>query len=211
VSDLFEIRVLAVAGATARFHVETVHPDQYDVPASKNFALQLIVEAYWVMGKGYLHGKQPFLPTEAAARVAAHPRGRELAALVELKHGKDIVITEAEYEALRRDHDRMRAEGISSCGGATVDGRMIYSKNRGPAYRGFIHHAERDVVEVSLADERNNPRPSDDAPDASATVIVTVRDAALLAHLAPGLHWASAMYDFHGWEQYDATGAGLPS
>ena len=207
-SELLEFRVVDVIGPTARIHVRPIHPDQYDISDAKNFALQIIVEAYWTMREGYLAGNQ-LRNTEAAARVAAHPRRRELDKLLELMHGADIEITEAEYEALRGNPTKLRAEGLSSIGLRTVHGRPRHVKNRGPAFRTFIREAERIVDNVHLQDEHNNPREDADDPDAEATVVVTVGDSGLLAHLAPGLHWDSAVYDFHGWEDHDKSELGL--
>ncbi len=210
-SDLFDFRVIAVEDATTRIHAETVHCDQHVISSAKNFALQLVVEAFWTMQQGYLHGDRPFRRAEAAARIASHPRRRELTALLELMHGKDIAITEAEYEHLRGNVSRMRAEGVSAMGARNVDGIVRYTKNHGPAFRGFIRQAEKLVTRVELVDARNHPRRTTAAPHATGTLVATFTDRALLSHLAPGLHWSSALYDFHGWEAYDTSGIGLPN
>src|SRR5262245_4834794 len=114
-SELFHVEVLSVEGDRARVRFVVVHPDQWDVPATKNFALQAIVEAYWIEREGYAWGEAQPLSKKAFAQLANdHAHKDTLERWLELAHGREVAITKAEHDALRTDMARMRAEGLAA-------------------------------------------------------------------------------------------------
>jgi len=192
-SELFELQVLAVDGATAKVRFKACHPDQSDVPEAKNIALQTVVEIYWVMKMGYLWDKQPLTGEQAKTRADQHEHRHALDAWLELAHGKKVVITEDEYE-------RLSEEGAGDeqlSGWSLTDG--VHHKHYPTEYAKFIAEAEGAIVEARLVDEVANPRTLDNDADPQGTLVFTVKDAAWLSHLVVGLHWGSAMYDFEDY------------
>jgi hypothetical protein len=208
VSELFGFRIVEVAPPILRVHVETVHPDSHEIHSSKNFALQIIVELYWLMCEGYqFYVPQPIDKVFAAELVLAHPRRAKLERLTEMMHGAEVPITEQEYEQfgeqLRAPHE------IGSLKWSSVRFRPEgYFASVGPAYRAFISEAETAIVSVRLENERNHPRKDADDPDAEATLVVKVNDPRLLAHVVTGFDWASAIYDFLSYADLDKTPEG---
>jgi hypothetical protein len=187
-SELFHVEVTAVDGPLARVRFSIVHPDQHEVPVTENFALQVLTELYWLEREGYLSGV-----AEAQSIAAASPRRDDLEKWLELAHGKRHFITQVEYQDLS-DH-LISTEGLSAWG---MDNGRYYKQER-TEYEAFRGVAARVIREVHLEDAHHHPRVSEDAPDPYATLVFTVDDAALLAHLRPGMTWDSAMYDFEGW------------
>jgi hypothetical protein len=85
-SALFRVRIELVGGSTVWTRFEVCHPDQWDVPASKNIALQVVVEMYDNLRQGLGFGaqRQPMSPGEAAKLVASHPQRAKLERWLEL-------------------------------------------------------------------------------------------------------------------------------
>src|SRR5437762_818900 len=152
-SDLFDARVEAVAGDTARIRFEVCHPDQWNVPDTKNFALQALIDAYWTMKMGYIWGDhQPASTSALMRRAADHPHRGLLEEWLELAHGRDVAITAAEYERLERDG--YGDEPIASLHFDTTG----WYKNYKTQYAAFIAAAERAIISVELEDEEGNPK-----------------------------------------------------
>ena len=131
-----------------------------------------------MMREGYL-ARQPTAQHRGRnARVAAHPRRRELDKLVELMHGART--SRSPRPSTRRSAATTTKRAPRACRrSAGADRRTAgrgYVKNRGPAFRTFIREAESIVDNVHLQDERNNPREDADDPDAEATLVLTVGD-----------------------------------
>jgi hypothetical protein len=192
-SELFELKILAVSGATAKVRFEVCHPDQWDVPGSKNVALQTVVETYWSMKMGYLWDEQPLTEDQAKTRVDLHKHRATLEAWLELAHGKKLEITEDEYNRL---NDGGGGDETLS-GWGMSDG--AYHKHYPTAYAQFNAEAEQAIVEVHLEDEEGNPKANEDDADPKGTLVFTVKDASWLSHMEVGTHWGSAMYDFDGY------------
>ena len=191
-SDLFQFRVLAVEGASARVHAFAGHPDEHYIPVARNFALQLIVDAYHNLRAGWVEAPDgsrdgSWLRDRPALRALVEP-WRELA------QGREVAITPAELAAL--ESGRASRAGLASFGlrdGATY-------KTYATEHARFRELAERVVVAVQLENERNNPRPPDsENQHPEATLVFTLTEPTALAVLYPGLTWASAIYDFTGW------------
>ena len=193
-SELFTARVESVAGDTARIRFEVCHPDQWDVPGTKNFARQALLDAYWHMKMGYTTGGPQPESTSALRRRAADHRQRDLLeGWLELAHGRRVAITEAEYDRLSRD-------GLGDEPGVSLTFRPgeCY-KAYPPQFAAFMAAAERAVISVALEDEKGNPKPQISAPDPKATIVMRVAEPGCLEHLVPRFTWATAIFDFTGW------------
>jgi len=79
-SFLFNIRIELVVRPVVWVRFEVCHPDQWEVPATKTFALVVIVEAYDNMkqGFGFVGRHQPISRAEAAKLIATHPQSAVL-------------------------------------------------------------------------------------------------------------------------------------
>jgi hypothetical protein len=193
-SDLFSARVEAVAGDTARIRFEVCHPDQWNVPDTKNFALQAVVDAYWNMKMGYVLGdRQPASRGALKQRAADHPQRGLLEEWLELAHGRNVAITEAEYERLARD-----GFGNEPVAGLHYNPSGWY-KSYGTQYAAFRAAAERAIISVELEDQEGNPKHELEDPDPKATIVLRVAEPGCLDHLVPGFTWATAIFDFTGW------------
>jgi len=85
-STLFHIRIELVVGPTVWARFEVCHPDQWDVPATKTFALLAIVEAYDNMKEGFVYAeqRQPIRRDEAIKLATTHPHRAKLERWLEL-------------------------------------------------------------------------------------------------------------------------------
>jgi len=154
---LFDIHIELVVGPTVWARFEVCHPDQWNVPASKNFALLVIVEIYRDMmeGLGFAGQQQPISREAANKLIATHPRRAKLDHWLELYNRYD---------------------------GTT-----------------FAAEAAQAVVEVELTKEENNPKKEEGGPDPKATLVFTVADAEIIAHVVGGFKFGSAMCDCTYW------------
>jgi len=180
VSDLFDVRVEQVSGATARLHVVAVHPDVGDVPRSKNEAVQMLLEGY----REACGWPAPFGPKVGCARDA------KLDALVEVFVGRSEQVDKAEYEALEA-----RARGGERLSFGLMMREGTYWKRHPVDVPRALEIAERLIVDLHVESVRNAPRAGASGPDPEAVVVFDVSDASLFARLTPGLSWSSAMYD----------------
>src|SRR5262249_10431106 len=149
----FHIRIELVVGPTVWARFEVCHPDQWDVPSTKTFALLAIVEVYHNMKQGFEFAgcHQPILRNEAARLVATHPQRAKLDRCLDL-----------------------------------------YRRFDGPA---FAAEADDAILEVDLVNEDGNPKREEGDPDPRATMVFTVKDATILAHVVGGFSFDSAMCD----------------
>ena len=88
-STLFHISIELVAGPTVWARFEVCHPDQWDVPRSKDFALLVVVEIYDDMKRGFEFGShhQPISRDEAGRVVATHSQREKVEHWLELYSG----------------------------------------------------------------------------------------------------------------------------
>lgn len=192
-SSLFQIGIENVSTATTSINVDVVHPDQWDISGSKNFALQIVIDAFWSCKMGYLYDNQP-LAKDAYPKLAEQsPIFDELDHLLELMHGRKEIIDKAEYDALSND---IGTEGLTGWGS---DGTN-YHKHFPTNYNAFCREAERIIKSVRLVNEENNPRENEDDPDPRATIEIEFFDENYTKHLVPGTHWDSAIYDFKHYQ-----------
>jgi hypothetical protein len=156
-STLFHIRIQLVAGPAVWARFEVCHPDQWDVPATKTFALLVVVETYDNMkqGFGFAGQRQPMSQEEAARIAATHPQRPKLERWLEL-----------------------------------------YRRFDGPS---FAAEADGAILDVELVNEEGNPKREEGDPYPKATMVFTVKDATILAHVAGGFSFESAMCDCRFW------------
>ena len=90
-STLFDIRIELVVGPMVWARFEVCHPDQWDVPATKNFALLVVVETYdnMKLGLGFHGHGQPMSQEEAGKLAATHPQRAKLERWLELYRSFD--------------------------------------------------------------------------------------------------------------------------
>jgi len=191
--SLFQAAIESVAGDTARIRFEVCRFEQREVPCTKVFALQALVDAYWMMRKGRVWGGvQAMSDNEARELANGHPQRAQLDAWLQLARPTAPISKE--------DHDRMMVDGfgsdpISWVNHDTEDGWFkAYPTN----HAAFREAAERAIVAVELQDEQDNPRRSPTSPYPKATVVIRVANPTWLAHLAPGLRWATDDHDYTG-------------
>jgi hypothetical protein len=72
----------------------------------------------------------------------------------------------------------------------------LYMRFDGP---GFAAEAEEAILGVELTNQDGNPKQGEGDPYPRATLVFTVRDAAILAHMASGFNFDSAMCDCSYW------------
>src|SRR5262245_15546018 len=72
----------------------------------------------------------------------------------------------------------------------------LHRQFNGPA---FAAEAEQAILGVELTNEDGNPKQEEGNPYPRATMVFTVRDAAILAHMAGGFNFDSAMCDCSYW------------
>lgn len=180
VSDLFDVKIEQVSGATVRAHVDVVHPDVDDLPRSKNEAVQMILDGY----NEVCGWPAPYWPKPGCKRDAT------LDGLVEVFTGRSERIDQAEYEKLEA---RARAGERLPFGLSMQMG--TYWKRFHPDVAAALETAERLVTDVHVEQARNAPRKGTGGPHPEGIVVFTVADTALVAHLAAGMTWSSAMYD----------------
>jgi hypothetical protein len=156
-STLSHIRIELVVGPTVWVRFEVCHPDQWDVPTTKTFALLALVEAYHNMKEGFVYAEQgqPIRRDEAVRLARTHPQRAKLERWLEL-----------------------------------------YGRFDAPS---FTTEADDSILEVELVNEDGNPKRGEGDPYPKATMVFTVKDAAILAHVLGGFEFDSAMCDCRYW------------
>ena len=209
-SATFTITIESVSGCTARCRVEVCHPDQWDVPSTKNIALQTVVDVFHNFKEGLLGIFGPerplILKREAAILIRVHPRQHELDYWLGLDHGRKVVIDEAEYRHLEEhgsDDENVCHWGRSSVyyerdpenPGRYIESGGVFYKEYREDYVQFCAEAENAVVEVHLEDEVGNPKCQDGDEFPKATLVFSMRDPSFLFHFVEGYRFDSAMID----------------
>ena len=112
-SILFNIRIEMVVGPKVWARFEVCYPDQWNVPATKTFALLVVVETYDNMKQGFGFGdrQQPMSRREASNLVAAHPLKEEMEHWLELYKRFDGVTFTAEADETIVDVELISEEG----------------------------------------------------------------------------------------------------
>lgn len=199
-SDLFRVRVLQRRGPVASVRYTIVHPDVYAVEDRKNIALQTLTDAYWKCREGYLWDVPKPVVSRATALAKEHPRKAQLERWLTMAHGEDVELTAEQYAALSEASHSGSVERPPYTSWGSSNGR--YSASLPTDYAGFVAAADEAIVSVRLEDPQNHPRDEagDDASvDPAVTLVITVRDGAVLNHLFTGLEWDSRVYDFEGY------------
>jgi hypothetical protein len=111
-STTFNIRIELAVGPTVWARLEVCHPDVWDVPATKTFALMVVVETYDDMKKGWFYGQhQPMSRIEAANLIANHPQRAKLEHWLELYGRFDGPSFTAEADEAILDVELVNEEG----------------------------------------------------------------------------------------------------
>jgi len=63
----------------------------------------------------------------------------------------------------------------------------------------FAAEAKKEILEVELENQESNPKQLEVDPDPKATMVFTVRDEKMLAHVAAGFSFDSAMCECRLW------------
>ncbi len=182
-SELFEITIDEVDGATVRTQIEVIHPDQWGIPDDKNIALQIVLGPYSLMKSGLLIGAQPLSEDEAKKRAMANPAADRLDEWLNVARGRKVSIGKSEYDRLNED-----GPGDEPLAFWSMEGESYFKCYR-PDLWEFITIAANAIEESHLENEKNNPRPHMGAPHPEATLVFTVADANYVSHLVAGLNW----------------------
>lgn len=215
-SDIYRFQVSSIDDRILTIEATIVHPDVDWVEDTKNLALQIILEPYSDIAKGYIYNaawqSYPFDQKQADEFIKTHPLKEQMPYWLELMRGKDMEVTEEEYKNMDqlRESDDPKFKRISSWG--MSNGK--YSVSYHPNYKAFIKVAEIAIQDVEMTNIEHMPwkhnqlswdereKLSDKDWDKlyenkpSCTLKITVLNKELLHHLKEGMQWQSAMYDF---------------
>ncbi|KPC66266.1 hypothetical protein [Streptomyces chattanoogensis] len=211
-TDLYTVSINGVDGCTLHARVHLINPDAPYVPEKATFPLALLVDAWFLLTKGYLHtqssrggrGDRLPIPEEEAARTVAGMRLRdEFQELHDLVLGKEIQLSATEFTSGAPDPGEFarRAAGIvTSYEAGPLRSLPLYSEVAevedayDPWPPGEREELARIHDEVDPAYERAwtliTTRPFSEWP--SADITVTVRDAGYLEHMVDGMRWSTA-------------------
>lgn len=178
-TDLYQVTVTAADADRVSLRLESLSPDAA-IEENACLAFHMICEAYWELREGELGGEP-----SAAKVVAEHPMKNEIREWIQWMNGERKTLSKEEHDVLRRSFDTDDAvrRAISSMGLDLVDGKEVYSVTYRAKHRDFFRMSNRQIKDVALKGE---------------TLIVEVENPALLAHLHPGLTFASRAYDHEG-------------
>jgi hypothetical protein len=216
-SDIYSFRIISIKGKELCVHAKIVHPDVDWVHDTKNFALQIIMEMYDHMKKGYIYNSAwqtfPFPKEKAARMVDSHPLKEQMDHWLELQYGPFLEITEEEYKLIssgKVDKENPRYQNISSYGFSDGYWHISYS----PRYKAFMKVAELAIMEVEMSNEQHMPRKHNQIPweqrklitdeeweemykdKPSCDLRITALNEQLLHHMRAGSYWHSTMYDY---------------
>ncbi|MFI9047981.1 hypothetical protein [Streptomyces sp. NPDC053427] len=211
-TDLYTVSITAVEERTLRARVHLINPDAAYVSEKATFPLALLLDAWFVLSKGFLHneasrggrGDRLPIPEEEAGRIVAGMRLKgEFQELHDLAVGKEIQLSATEFTSSPPDRAEFarRAAGIvTSYEVGRIQGLPLYSEVAAmeDAYDPW-HPGEREELaeihdEVDPDYERAwtliRTRPFSQWP--SADIAATVRDAGYLEHMVSGMRWSTA-------------------
>ncbi len=177
-TDLYRVTVTAVEADRVSLRLESLSPDGA-IEENACLAFHMICEAYWELREEL--SAQP----SAAKLVAEHPMKDEILAWIQLMNGERKTLSKEEHDVLRRsfDTDPAVSSTMSSLGLDLVDGKEVYSVTYRAKHRDFFRMSNRQIKDVSLKGK---------------TLTIEVENPALLAHLYPGMTFASRAYDHEG-------------
>lgn len=169
-SALFLIKIEEIEDTTAVISMRKIHPDVFEIPKSKNVALQVLCEAY-----------TRFKPTDSFQHQEA------LKTWQELYSGKKISISEKEYDDYRNvlNSGDVLPNGCYQIG--FEEGKYFLVEK--PNHFQFIRASNEIISSVSKEDEKMIDN------RLSASLRITVYDASYLSHLTQGSQWDSALFD----------------
>jgi hypothetical protein len=210
-SSIYRFRVTGIEKGHLRIKATIVHPDENRIYTTPNFALQIILDPFYALSRGYTYD-MPFNETEAKTIVDAAPLKAAMTGWLVLQHGKEVEITEQEYTNM----DEVRSSGDPKFSGVRSWGMSngIYSVSYKPEYSKFMEVAEEQIVSVELQNPKHYPRIIDEmsyeeramlsdeeteahyANEPEAELVIQVKNPDILFHLRKRMEWESAIYDF---------------
>lgn len=178
-TDLYRVTVTATKANQVSLRLESLSPDAA-IEENACLAFHMICEAYWELGEGELRGEP-----SAATLLAEHPMKNEICAWIQWMNGERKTLSKEEHDVLRRSFDTDDAvrSTIGTMGFDLVDGKEVYSVTYRAKHRDFYRMSDRQIRDVSLKGK---------------TLTIEVENPALLAHLRPGMTFASRAYDHEG-------------
>lgn len=181
-SSMFENHILRINNCEVEARIISVHPDSGPVPEHPNYALQMIVEAYWLLKKGYLWDLG-ISQEQATQLLGQSPYQQQLEDWLLLSHGWEEPVSKEIYEKVdnmsweersqHTDYGQLSGWGMS-------DGE--YHLHHRPDYKGFVRLSELMITEF--------------VPINEDTFQFTVLEAGMLAHIQEGFSWETASFDY---------------
>ncbi len=215
-SDIYSFHITSIEKNVLTIDASIVHPDVDWVEDTKNFALQVILEPYSDIARGYIYNaawqSYPFDQKQGEDFIRTHPLKEQMPYWLELMRGKDVNISKEEYDNMDqlRESGNPKFQNISSWGSSGDTYHVSYNPN----YKAFMKVAEIAILDVEMKDVENMPwkhnqmswderekltgedwdKMYEDKP--ACTLVITVLNEGILHHLKAGTSWHSAMYDF---------------
>jgi hypothetical protein len=197
-SELYSVAVTRVAGPCVELLVTTVHPDAGPPPREPSFPLNLLVDLWSLLDRGYasLIGGVRLDDGEARALAAREPWGPALRGLRDLSHGVQVGIGEAEYRALQLGSSHTWNGQPLAGWGMTNGAYHVHLRGDEAAFREVagvvISRYTQDRLEHqegyrSWPHDRDGARPR-------ARLAVELHDAALLGFVRRGMSFDTAAY-----------------
>lgn len=216
-SDIYSFSIRKIEENILTVDAEVVHPDVDWVEDTKNLALQIILEPFSNMEKGYVYNanwqKYPFNKEDAYKMVEGHPLKEQMSYWIQLMRGMEVESSEEEYTLISNDKvdkTNPRYQNMGSYGGGSGGWTISYYPN----YKAFMNVSNIAILDVERKDVENMPwahnqmswearekitdKEWDDMykNNPTCTLIIKVLNKEILNHLREGTEWNSAMYDF---------------
>ncbi|MEN9302213.1 MAG: hypothetical protein RL264_642 [Bacteroidota bacterium] len=157
-SDLHRVKVLSKKGNKVQLEVTIVHPDERNVNADHNFALQLILQFYGKPNRQYVpnEGEWEFYPftKEGDGKLVNEENRQVLLHLLEKMYWREIPISKEEYEERLISNDGTY-NGEKSCGLNFYDNHYFVCLET--EYDAFCTLAEEHIELVELLEVRHYP------------------------------------------------------
>lgn len=166
-SELLKINILDIADDKCVAKLESVHPDQTEIPCKENIAFQIVMEAYKV-----------FESTEK------HPWKEKMDKWLSFMQREKIMISEEDFQK----YDSGEIDTPEDCSGIGWDGDNKYLMKK-ENNREFVRAANNEISFIELIDlEMQNELPC-------GKLVFQAFEAELFSHLTVGMTWDSALYN----------------
>jgi hypothetical protein len=198
-SELYSVEVGAVSGPRVDFQVITVHPDAGPPRVEPSFPLNLLVDLWDLLDRGYsvLIQGTPLMSDEAAKALAQRaPWGPAFRELRDLSRGVELPISEKEYQSLQAGSTTSWKGQPLAAWGFSNGVYSVHLRGDEDAFRA----AARTVVQSYTQDQLENQDAYQSWPDEDdrrlprARLRVDLADAALLGFVRAGMRFDTASY-----------------